>query len=79
MSIPQIPLQLTRCMLIVPSGKIPRFPASNQLCLQEANKPVPMVLFGARDNCDMSFQRRVAHSEGVREGGPKGVYALCHR
>ena len=39
-------------MLIMASGESPRLLASNHLCLQGANKPLTMLLFRARDNCD---------------------------
>ena len=53
--IPQILWKRTRCVLIMPSSERLRFHASNHLCLQGANKPLPMLLFSARDNRDMSF------------------------
>ena len=43
-------------VLSVPSDERPRFHASNHLCLQGANEPLPMLLFSARDNCDVSFR-----------------------
>ena len=43
------------CVLGVPRDEKPRFHASNHLCLQGANEPLPMLLLSARDNCDMSF------------------------
>ena len=44
------------CVLSVPSEERPRFHASNHLCLEGANEPLLMLLFSARDNCDMSFR-----------------------
>ena len=43
----QIQWKLIRCVFIVSSGKC----VDNEAC----NKPLPMLLFSARDNCDMSF------------------------
>ena len=54
-TIPQIKWKLTMCVLSVPSDERPRFHASNHLRLQGANEPWPMLLFIARDSCDMPF------------------------
>ena len=46
-----------------------RFHDSNHLCLQGANEPLPMLLFSALANCDMSFLMDLAHCTVVgREG-----------
>ena len=71
-TIPQMQWKLTRCMLSAPSDERPRFHASSHLCLQGANKPLPMLLFSARDNSDMFFRPQLSTVHSCREGGTVG-------
>ena len=63
---------LTRCGLVVPSSERPKFAVSKHLCLQRANKPLPRLLFSARDNRDMSFHHWVNALHTSRDGGRAG-------